>query len=389
MYNIDDLFEKRSIVGSKLEELLHRQEITKAKFCAETGISRPTLDKLLTGNITNKVNFGNHMEKVLRYLSMTSDMFMGNIRNPYIKAKSLRSALHIKVSEISRLTGISSERILEIESGVEASMAELRDIALCFGVGVKSLLGESFFIPQIAVLADIIQLPEGVDGDYISGFWGHIGILPVHSKEYLWYPITTNTRSLIYHMQNKQHMIVPCMNNKLLYLNMQNVNSIILLDEACDQPGFTNWDSNIICGEIPQVVYESLDDYFYYMDLGNEPEPEEFSPKFIAAMKQITENMEWDQDVVYDITHSMTIHYTHNDVVTTSVDFNYSDSLVNEIETAYNFEDYNSSERMFFYHDLDGIEIMVNKDNISVIELPLSKTEDAISTAFFDEIKES
>ena len=64
MYGIDDLFEKRSIVGSRLEELLHKQGITKARFCADAGISRPTLDKLLTGNITNKVNFSNHMEKV-------------------------------------------------------------------------------------------------------------------------------------------------------------------------------------------------------------------------------------------------------------------------------------------------------------------------------------
>ena len=59
MYGIDDLFEKRSIVGSRLEELLHKQGITKARFCADAGISRPTLDKLLTGNITNKVNFSN------------------------------------------------------------------------------------------------------------------------------------------------------------------------------------------------------------------------------------------------------------------------------------------------------------------------------------------
>lgn len=388
MYGIDDLFEKRSIVGSRLEELLHKQGITKARFCADAGISRPTLDKLLTGNITNKVNFSNHMEKVFHCLSMTPDMFMGNIQNPYIKAKSLRSALRIKMSEICRATGISSERFLEIESGAEASMAELRDIAFCLGVGVNSLLGESIFEPQVAVLADIIHLPKGAGGAQISGFWGHIGILPVHSKEYLWYPISTNTRSLVYHMQDKERMIVPCMDNKLLYLNMRNVNSIVLLDEACDQPGFTSWDSNVNCGEIPQVVYESLEDYFYYSDFENEPDPEKISPKFMAAMKQITEKMNWDEDIVYDVTNSMTIHYVHGDAVTTSVDFDYSDSLAGEIETAYVFEDYDSGEKMFVYHDLDGAEIMINTDNVSVIELPLSKIEDEINR-IYDEMKES
>lgn len=379
MYDINVLFEKRSVVGSKLEELLHKQGITKAKFCAEARISRPTLDKLLTGNITNKVNFSNHMEKVLHFLSMTPDMFMGNIKNPYIKAKTLRGALHIKIGEICHVTGISAERLLEIESGAEASMAELREIAFCLGVGIKGLLGESVIAPQVAVLADIIQLPDGAGGDHVSGFWGHIGILPIYSKGYLWYPITTNTRSLVYHMQNKERMIIPCMDNKLLYLNMQNVNSIVLLDDTCDQPNFANWDSSVNCGEIPQVVYESLDDYFYYLDFENAPDPEEFSPKFMAAMKQITEKMAWNQDIVYDIIHSMTIHYIRADVVTTSVDFDYSDSLVSEIETAYIFEDYDSREKMFIYHDLGGTEIMVNTDNVSVIELPLSKIEDAIN----------
>ena len=56
------------------------------------------------------------------------------------------------------------------------------------------------------------------------------------------------------------------MNNKLLYVNLENIKQFLLLDEACDAPGFTNWDHKISCGEIPAVFYEALDDYFEYDD---------------------------------------------------------------------------------------------------------------------------
>lgn len=133
----------------KLEDMLLKQEITKAKFCADAGISRPTLDKLLSGNITNKANFINHMLKVLHCLAVTPDMLMGNIQNPYIKAKSLRKALRIKMNEICNITGISPERLREIESGADATMAGLRDIALCLGVGVKSILAKIFSLRRL------------------------------------------------------------------------------------------------------------------------------------------------------------------------------------------------------------------------------------------------
>lgn len=387
MYDIDELFDKRAAIGSKLEDILLKQGITKAKFCANAGVSRPTLDKLLSGNITNKVNFINHMEKVLRCLSMTPDMLMGNIQNPYIKAKSLRNALRIKINEICNTTGISPERLREIESGADATMAELRDIALCLGVGVKSIRGENIFIPQVSMLADIIQLSDGENENNVSGFWGHIGIRPSHSKEYLWYPITKSTRSLVYRMQNKERMVVPCMDNKLLYLNIRNVNSIVLLDDACDSPGFANWDSSVNCGEIPQVVYESLEDYFYYADSGIIPDSDKFSPKFIMVMKQIIGDKKWNDDMIGEIIDIITIHYTDGEVVKTFIDFNSSEQISGEVEMIYNFEEYVSGERFLVYTDFNGAEIMINTDNVSIIELPLAQVEVAISN-FNDEIME-
>ena len=64
-YDFADLFDKRSVVGAKLEDLLVERSFTKAAFCKECGISRPTLDKLLAGNITSMANFEKHMQKIL------------------------------------------------------------------------------------------------------------------------------------------------------------------------------------------------------------------------------------------------------------------------------------------------------------------------------------
>lgn len=51
------------------------------------------------------------------------------------------------------------------------------------------------------------------------------------------------------------------MNNKLLLMNMQCVNEYILLKEDYDESSYTNWSSEVDCGEFPLVIYEVLNEY--------------------------------------------------------------------------------------------------------------------------------
>ena len=52
----DELFEKRDLVASKLKDCIRDKGYTKVSFAAKADISRPTLDKLLNGNIDNKLS---------------------------------------------------------------------------------------------------------------------------------------------------------------------------------------------------------------------------------------------------------------------------------------------------------------------------------------------
>ena len=72
----DELFEQRSLVASKLKDCLRDKGYTKVSFAKKAEISRPTLDKLLNGNINSKTTFDRHLQKILKTLNMSVDEFM-------------------------------------------------------------------------------------------------------------------------------------------------------------------------------------------------------------------------------------------------------------------------------------------------------------------------
>lgn len=69
----DELFEQRNIVALKLKDCIRDKGYTKVSFASKAGISRPTLDKLLNGSITNKSTFNRHLQKILKLLDMSAD----------------------------------------------------------------------------------------------------------------------------------------------------------------------------------------------------------------------------------------------------------------------------------------------------------------------------
>lgn len=70
---LDMLFEKRILLAEKLKNCIRDSGYTKVSFCKKTDISRPTLDRLLSGTVDNKSTFEKHLQKILTVLDMSED----------------------------------------------------------------------------------------------------------------------------------------------------------------------------------------------------------------------------------------------------------------------------------------------------------------------------
>ena len=115
MYDMNDLFNSRDVVGCKLNQIIGSHKYTKSNVCTGAGISRPTLDKLLNGEVTNKTNFEKHISKLLAFLSLTPSELMGGIANPFTDSKTLRDALHLDLQQLSQRCGLSIDELQKIE----------------------------------------------------------------------------------------------------------------------------------------------------------------------------------------------------------------------------------------------------------------------------------
>lgn len=74
--SFDDLFEQRKSVGEKLRDCIRSLGFTKVSFSKKADISRPTLDRLLSGTVDNKSTFDKHLQKILDALNLTADQLL-------------------------------------------------------------------------------------------------------------------------------------------------------------------------------------------------------------------------------------------------------------------------------------------------------------------------
>lgn len=74
--SFDALFEQRILVGKKLKDCIRDSGFTKISFSKKADISRPTLDRLLSGTVDNKSTFDRHIQKILNVLNMAVDQLL-------------------------------------------------------------------------------------------------------------------------------------------------------------------------------------------------------------------------------------------------------------------------------------------------------------------------
>lgn len=110
----DELFEERSLVASKLKDYIRDVGYTKVSFASKTNISRPTLDRILSGNIDSKATFDRHFQKILKTLNITADDLIMYNRNQSSHVDAVYSQNTPKNHEMSEEAKKEYELLLDI-----------------------------------------------------------------------------------------------------------------------------------------------------------------------------------------------------------------------------------------------------------------------------------
>lgn len=368
MDEMKTLFDRREEVGRLIDNILNDRDITKRRLCEDAGISRPTLDRIIMGKISSMSTFNKHIAKICNALDISTDDLL------YRKGrtKAIREKLHMNFSRITDIIGISEKRLAEIENGADASLEELRDIALCLGTSVRALKNEEYFDRTMLGMNSMFPEEDGDLEQEISALWGHVGILPEGRNEYLWFPVSGLTRKKIYNQLSCQRMVIPCMNNRLLMLNMQHIKSVILLDEACDAPAHVNWDPETSNGELAAVVYEAINDYFYGSG-------EHMSDGFRRYMGEIAEDYHWNEDTVKKEIYETEIYYKDGQMEINNIVFGEFENVSDDIDYIYSMGKDDGYENVYHYIELTGEEHIFNTNLIGLMVMPLISVEDALT----------
>ena len=83
--SIELLFEKRTTVGENLLNIIRDKGYTKSSFAKAIDITRPTLDRLLAGEIESLTKYRQYIEKITEIQDMTEEQLLNYV--PKLSAK--------------------------------------------------------------------------------------------------------------------------------------------------------------------------------------------------------------------------------------------------------------------------------------------------------------
>lgn len=169
------------------------------------------------------------------------------------------------------------------------------------------------------------------------------------------------------------------MNNKVLFLNMSNIEDITLSDFDADTPSGKNWDEHVSCGEIPLVVYEALEDYEENSQVTLYNDTENSTELYRYLMEYVRKNG-WTEEDIFQLLNTSVFYYLDGRKKSTIIDFYQdSDDIIETIEMVYGYDFTGIEQNFMFYIDAhDETENFVNLKGISMMELPLLKVEEEI-----------
>lgn len=117
---IMNLFNERKKIGEHLTKFLRLNGYSKSSFSNLTGISRPTLNLILSGDITSSTTFDSHLEKISQSLELPKGYFL-NLPTNLLETWQLPTVQYSDRSEIR-------ERPRDVQDILE-NLDDLLDIA--------------------------------------------------------------------------------------------------------------------------------------------------------------------------------------------------------------------------------------------------------------------
>lgn len=370
--NKEDLFEQRRLVGTKLFQLMNEKETTRTEICEKANVSKPTFNKLLNGELSNRGNFYKHLDKVLEYLDIEYDEFVYSI-----KANNLKKIIEYKgesVEEISHMTDIEQSRLQQIIDGEEATLSEYRDIAFVLETSIKAIQGREQFEIQVADY-ELFHRIRGDKYEDIGSFWKTLGILLNGCDDYLWFPVTNLVLDNLNAARTQKWLVLPCMGNKVLLINRAHVKEMIFVDEADMGPAGYDWDTIEAVAFIPQVIIESLDDYIL-KDFAALPSSEA-SDKFKETMDLYFEKYGWNEDEIYRLSRYSTVYFADGSNRVEGIDLSGSERVLDIIDEVF-FWRFDEIDKLIQYYDMEGSIYLINADNVAMMEFPLAELESAM-----------
>lgn len=379
MYEIGNLFAQKTVVGYRLQKVIGERSLTKQAVCTGAGISRPTLDKILSGSASNETTFAKQIEKLLNYFSFTVDELMGSIKNPYVNMQTIMEYTNMDMKTLSKQSGIPVEELAKIQGGEDVPLIEVREVAAHLGIGVHGLLGTNYFQTMVATADPYCYTENELTIQTPGGFWGHIGFNLKCLSRRLWFPITRFTRAQIYQNITEPYLAVPCMDNSLLIINSKSIKDLTILDDACDEPVGADWDDKISCGEIPGVFYDAFQDYADMKATGGVPKDWNFSEQLAAYMDRIVAKYHLDVDAFSNQLTQATVIFEDGSIQTYNLNTEAGMSDLTFMATSI----YEAGEPLdgsfVAFQDDQEMEVMINLENVSMVKLPLAVMEDAIA----------
>ena len=73
------LFENRKLIGENILNIIKDNGYTKSSFSRLTNISRPTLDKLIKGEVDSLATFKTHIQKILDSQNMNEEQLLNYV----------------------------------------------------------------------------------------------------------------------------------------------------------------------------------------------------------------------------------------------------------------------------------------------------------------------